>query len=93
MRGLSYAEMAPGCYDPKARVEDMNEAGMLASLNFPSAPRFCGQWFLEGKDKTLSCCLLGVKAWNDWMVDEWCATAPGRFIPRCSSRCGTFRSR
>ena len=38
MRGLSYAEMAPGCYEPKARIVDMNEAGMLASLNFPSAP-------------------------------------------------------
>lgn len=79
MRGLSYAEMAPGCYDPKARVVDMNESGMLGSLNFPSAPRFCGQWFYEGKDKELA--LLCVKAWNDWHVDEWCATAPGRFIP------------
>jgi hypothetical protein len=24
---------------------------------------------------------LCVRAWNDWMVDEWCATAPGRYIP------------
>jgi predicted TIM-barrel fold metal-dependent hydrolase len=22
-----------------------------------------------------------IRAWNDWMIDEWCATAPGRFIP------------
>ena len=22
-----------------------------------------------------------MKAYNDWMVDEWCATDPGRFIP------------
>jgi hypothetical protein len=79
MRGLSYAEMAPGCYEPEARIADMNEAGMLASLNFPSVARFCGQWFYEGNDKTLA--LLCVKAWNDWFVDEWCASAPGRFIP------------
>jgi predicted TIM-barrel fold metal-dependent hydrolase len=77
--GLSYAEMAPGCYDPVARLADMNEAGMLASLNFPSAPRFCGQLFHEGQDKALGA--LCVRAWNDWMVDEWCATAPGRYIP------------
>lgn len=79
MRGLSFAEMAQGCYDPVARLKDMDEAGMLASLNFPSVARFCGQWFLEAKDKELA--LLGVKAWNDWHVDEWCAAAPGRYIP------------
>jgi predicted TIM-barrel fold metal-dependent hydrolase len=77
--GLTYKEMAPGCYDPVARIADMNEAGMLASLNFPSAPRFCGQLFHEGKDKDLA--LICVQAWNDWMVDEWCAAAPGRYIP------------
>lgn len=77
--GLSYAEMAPGCYDPVARIEDMNTAGILASLNFPSAPRFCGQLFWEGKDKELG--MVCVQAWNDWMVDEWCAAASGRYIP------------
>ena len=77
--GLSYAEMAPGCYDPVARLEDMDTAGVLASLNFPSAPRFCGQLFWEGKDKELG--LVCVRAWNDWMVEEWCAAAPGRYIP------------
>ena len=45
--------MAPGCYDPVARLEDMDTAGVLASLNFPSAPRFCGQLFWEGADKDL----------------------------------------
>ena len=77
--GLTYAQMAPGCYDPVARIADMNEAGMLASLNFPSAPRFCGQLFHEAKDKELA--LICVRAWNDWMVEEWCAAAPGRYIP------------
>lgn len=77
--GLTYEEMAPGCYDPVARIDDMDTAGILASLNFPSAPRFCGQLFWEGKDKDLG--LVCVQAWNDWMNDEWCGTAPGRYIP------------
>lgn len=77
--GFPYADMRPGCYDPKARLQDMNESGILASLNFPSVPRFCGQLFWEAEDKELA--LLCVKAYNDWMVDEWCATAPGRYIP------------
>jgi predicted TIM-barrel fold metal-dependent hydrolase len=76
---ISYEEMAPGCYDAAARLEDMNRAGIIASLSFPSFPRFCGQIFLEAKDKDLA--LACVKAYNDWMVEEWCATAPDRFIP------------
>jgi predicted TIM-barrel fold metal-dependent hydrolase len=75
----SYAEMLPGCYDVKERIADMDAGGILASLCFPSFPRFCGQIFYEADDKDLA--LLCVKAYNDWMVDEWCAAAPGRFIP------------
>jgi predicted TIM-barrel fold metal-dependent hydrolase len=77
--GFPYTEMRPGCYDPKERLKDMNEAGILATLNFPSFPRFCGQTFHEAKDKELA--LLCVKAYNDWMIDEWCGTDRGRFIP------------
>lgn len=77
--GYPYSQMRTGCYDAKARLEDMDTAGVLASLNFPSIPRFCGQLFWEAKDRDLA--LLCVKAYNDWMVDEWCATDPGRFIP------------
>ena len=77
--GFNYTEMRDGCYDAAARLRDMDEAGVLASLNFPSVPRFCGQLFWEAKDKDLA--KLCVEAYNDWMVDDWCATDPGRFIP------------
>jgi predicted TIM-barrel fold metal-dependent hydrolase len=76
---MTYEEMRPGCYDPKARLEDMNRDGVLASLCFPSFPRFCGQTFYEASDRELA--LLCVRAYNDWMIDEWSASAPGRFIP------------
>jgi predicted TIM-barrel fold metal-dependent hydrolase len=76
---VPYSEMRPGCYDPVARLEDMDRAGILASMCFPTFPRFCGQMFHEGEDKDLS--LLCVQAYNDWMIDEWCGAAPGRFIP------------
>jgi predicted TIM-barrel fold metal-dependent hydrolase len=79
VEGYPYSAMRRGCYDPVARLEDMDEAGVLGSLNFPSIPRFCGQLFWEAKDKDLA--LLCVKAYNDWMIDEWCATAPTRLIP------------
>jgi predicted TIM-barrel fold metal-dependent hydrolase len=76
---VTYADMRPGCYDPAARIEDMNRAGVLASLCFPSFPRFCGQTFTEADDKELG--LACVRAYNDWMIEEWCGTAPGRLIP------------
>jgi len=71
--------MRKGCWDQKARLEDMDVNHVEASLAFPSFPRFCGQTFAERKDKTLGD--LCVKAYNDWMLDEWCAGTNGRLIP------------
>jgi predicted TIM-barrel fold metal-dependent hydrolase len=76
---VTYAEMRPGCYDAKARLEDMDRAGILASMCFPTITRFCGQLFLEGSDRDFG--LLCLKAYNDWMIEEWCGAAPGRYIP------------
>src|SRR5439155_21038832 len=38
-------EMRRACWDVHERVEDMSANGVLASLNFPSMARFCGQVF------------------------------------------------
>jgi predicted TIM-barrel fold metal-dependent hydrolase len=76
---VTYDEMRPGCYDSIARLADMDQAGIITSLCFPSFPRFCGQVFYEAKDKELA--LACVKAYNDWMIEEWCGSAPGRYIP------------
>ena len=76
---VQYDELRPGCYEPKARVADLDDAGIAASVCFPSFPRFCGQEFAEAPDRTLS--LLCVQAYNDWMIDDWCAAVPGRLVP------------
>lgn len=76
---VNIADLHPSCWDPVERVKAMDEAGILAQANFPSYPRFAGQIFKEAHDKDLA--LLGVQAWNDYIIDEWCASAPGRFIP------------
>ncbi len=79
MSPMTYDEMRPGCYDPKARVDDMELNWVEASLSFPSFPRFCGQTFLEAKDRELAeAC---VYAYNDWMAEEWCGDSAGRLIP------------
>ena len=79
MSPITYDEMRPGCYDPKARLEDMDLNHVEASRSFPTFPRFCGQTFAEAKDKELAeAC---VRAYNDWMVEEWCGDSRGRLIP------------
>ena len=57
----------------------MNANGVLASMNFPSYPQFCGQYFARSEDKDLALAVL--RAYNDWHIDEWCGTYPGRMIP------------
>lgn len=78
---INYADMRPGYYDPAARVADMDINHMERSLCFPNFIRFCGQIFHEAKDKTLA--MKGVKAYNDWMIEEWCGSSGGRLIPLC----------
>jgi predicted TIM-barrel fold metal-dependent hydrolase len=79
--GITYDEMRAGCYDPVARLEDMDVNHVEASLCFPSFPRFCGQTFMEAQDRDLA--KLCVEAYNDWMVEEWCGDSAGRLIPLC----------
>jgi predicted TIM-barrel fold metal-dependent hydrolase len=81
MTALTYDEMRPGCYERDARVKDMELNWVDGSLPFPTFPRFCGQTFYEGEDKELS--LACVKAYNDWMVEEWCGPSGGYNIPLC----------
>jgi predicted TIM-barrel fold metal-dependent hydrolase len=76
---MSYADMRPAYYDAHARTVDMDADGIIASMCFPTIPRYCGQTFLEAADRDLA--LDCVRAYNDWTIDEWAGGAPGRFIP------------
>src|SRR4029077_12360260 len=75
-----YEDMIPAAYDVHERVRAMDEDGGWAELLFPTFPSFGGTQFLEADDRELA--LAMVRAWNDWMIDEWCAAYPDRFIPQ-----------
>lgn len=84
MRGnepVTYDDMDPACYDPKARVASMLSQHVDASLAFPTFPRFCGQALSEqttdDRDFGIAC----VRAYNDFMVEEWAGDSAGRLIP------------
>jgi predicted TIM-barrel fold metal-dependent hydrolase len=75
-----FSDMIPGCYDPKARAQDLLSQGVFASVSFPTLPRYAGMLFNSFKDKELaSHC---VRAWNDFVLEEWCPGGPpGLFVP------------
>ncbi|MCU1372890.1 MAG: hypothetical protein JWO68_176 [Actinomycetia bacterium] len=74
-----FEEMRPGCYEREARLADMDLDGVEASLCFPNVwVRFCGQRFYEGQDKDLA--LKCVRAYNDWLHEEWAGPSEGRLI-------------
>jgi predicted TIM-barrel fold metal-dependent hydrolase len=77
----TFDEIRPGCWKQPERLEDMDASHVEAAVCFPNVlPRFCGQTFYERKDKELA--LLCVKAYNDWIIEDWCAGAGrGRLIP------------
>jgi len=76
-----YDEMRPGARFQRERLLDMDANHVDVSLCFPNTlPRFCGQTFAEREDKELA--LLCVQAYNDWIIDEWCAgDGYGRLVP------------
>ena len=79
MTATTYDDMRPGCWDAKERKKDFEINWVDGSLPFPTFPRFCGQTFHEADDRELA--LACVRAYNDWMVEEWCDPSIGINIP------------
>ena len=77
----TFDEIRKGSWDKTERLVDMAANHVDAAICFPNTlPRFCGQTFNEREDKDLA--LLCVKAYNDWMIDDWSAgEGKGKLIP------------
>jgi predicted TIM-barrel fold metal-dependent hydrolase len=78
---VTFDDIRPGCWKQPERLADMEANHVEASICFPNVlPRFCGQTFYERDDKELA--LLCVRAYNDWMIDEWCGgDGAGHLVP------------
>lgn len=81
-RTVTFDTMRPGYFKAADRLSDMDLAGIRVSACFPNQfVRFCGQRFLEASDKDLA--LACVRAYNDFVVEEWCHNSGGRLLPVC----------
>ncbi|MFI0406687.1 amidohydrolase family protein [Actinomadura sp. 3N508] len=74
-----FEDLYDGCSDVGRRLADMDAAGVLASMCFPTMPGFGGTYLNLNTDRDLSYAC--IRAYNDFMTEEWCAAAPGRLIP------------
>ncbi len=80
MEPARFDEMRRGCWDPVARLDDMDLDGVWASLCYPSLiAGFAGSVFSQTSDVALG--LACMRAWNEWHLDAWVGTNPARFIP------------
>jgi predicted TIM-barrel fold metal-dependent hydrolase len=76
-----FDEIRVGCYDPVERLKDMDIDRVWGQLCFPNYARFAGHRFVlnirpEDNDLALAC----TRAYNDFLLDEWCATDPSRLF-------------
>ena len=74
----SYENMRRGGWDPNGRLEELDIDGVDASILFPNFARFHGDPLesVPDLDIRLEC----IKAYNDWVVDEFCSVNPQRLI-------------
>ncbi|MGW3943968.1 amidohydrolase family protein [Streptomyces phaeochromogenes] len=75
----SFDDMLPGCHDIHDRIRDMDVEGVWAQMCFPNMGGFAGSGFAKSKDLDLAAAC--VRAYNDFILDEWCAAYPDRQIP------------
>jgi predicted TIM-barrel fold metal-dependent hydrolase len=74
-----FDEVRPGCYDPVERLKDMDIDGVWGQLCFPNYARFAGhRFFLNVKDHEAG--LVCTQTYNNYLLDEWCATDPNRLF-------------
>jgi predicted TIM-barrel fold metal-dependent hydrolase len=72
--GVKYEDVDPGLYEPKRRLELMDEDGIDAAIIYP--PQRTLYYFSADEDPAFRAA--GMDAFNNWMQDYFCAENPER---------------
>jgi len=75
-KGYTYADIRKSCFDGKARLEDMDADGVDAEFLYPSQRTM--YHFMGNEDREFH--RAGVRAYNDWLAEEFCAHDPERLF-------------
>jgi predicted TIM-barrel fold metal-dependent hydrolase len=77
-RGLTWEEVRPGNYDGAAHLADMRSDGIDAAVVYPQMV-YRAYTGLADRDLGLEC----LKAFNDWLLEDFCSADPRRLIGMC----------
>jgi predicted TIM-barrel fold metal-dependent hydrolase len=77
-RGLRWEEVRPGNHEGAAHIKDMLADGIDAAVVYPQMV-YRAYTGLRDRDLGLEC----LKAFNDWLLDDFCATDTNRLIGMC----------
>jgi predicted TIM-barrel fold metal-dependent hydrolase len=75
-KGYTYDTVRRGCWEGKARLEDMDFDGVDAEFIYPSQRTM--YYFMGNADRDFH--RAGVRAYNDYMAQEFCAADPERLF-------------
>jgi hypothetical protein len=78
--GVTYEEARAGCYDGDERLKDMDLDGVDAEVLF--APQRTIGHFLGDEDDDFV--LAGVDAYNNFLLEQFCAPDPARLVASTS---------
>jgi predicted TIM-barrel fold metal-dependent hydrolase len=74
--GLTYDDLRPGHFDPRARLADMDADGIWAQVLYPSVCEEGARIFGDDRALQRAC----VRAYNEWLL-EFCAGGGDRLVP------------
>ncbi len=74
--GTPKSLLRSGSWDPKARIADMEADMISAQVIYPGVALTGAASYSDDRDIQTAC----VRAYNDWLLDEFCAYAPDRLI-------------
>jgi predicted TIM-barrel fold metal-dependent hydrolase len=72
-------DVHPSCYDAHERAKLMDSWGVTAAALYPNATGFSLEPFLTHPEPEIA--NAHISAYNDFLLEEWVAEEPGRFVP------------
>ncbi|MGH9026343.1 MAG: hypothetical protein ACRDWD_09560 [Acidimicrobiia bacterium] len=80
VEGIRYADIRPGSFETKARLEDLDLDGIWAQLLYPSVTLEGARVYAKERELQLAC----VRAYNEWLA-ELCEPSGGRLFASSTS--------
>jgi uncharacterized protein len=72
-KGFRFEDQRPGSWDPKARMIDQDAEGVIGEVIYPG-------WLIVHSIADFELKAACVRAYNDWLFDDFCSYDPNRLV-------------